>query len=282
MRAGVYAVAAADAFAAVRSHGGIDVHLAGVGAGFAAGAPALIKMHAVQGDLIEEAVDRAEGADVFAERAVDDEARGKYQAEDDELEAEKAPELACDLFVQGGEPEAGDCAGRADVLAEERGQFKAEREQQYEDCEHRVFEIAQVFVELEFIFLEKRDLVQKVLQKAERAEEAADCAADQGADEDQDAGDIVGQFEFQAAEITLQGTYRAGADRAGAGVAVESRNANGLSGALVDLSFEESLEVGVLQERCNGLDRMTHPFLSQFRHTPYRSSLPWTGLNEAA
>ena len=42
-------------------------------------------MHAVKSDFVEEAVDRAKRADVFAEGPVDDEARDEDQAEDHEL-----------------------------------------------------------------------------------------------------------------------------------------------------------------------------------------------------
>ena len=74
MRARTDAVAAADAFAAVGSGRRVDVHLARFGAGVASDALGSIKMHAVKGDLIEETVDRAQRADVFAEWSVYDEA----------------------------------------------------------------------------------------------------------------------------------------------------------------------------------------------------------------
>ena len=80
------AVAAADAFAAVGSGRRVDVHLARFGAGVASDALGSIKMHAVQGDLIEKAIDGAERADIFAEGPVDDEARDEDQAEDNELQ----------------------------------------------------------------------------------------------------------------------------------------------------------------------------------------------------
>ena len=228
MRACCYAVAAADAFTAVRSRGRIDIHPAGMCAGFAVGAFALFVMHAVQGDFIEETVDRAQGADVFTERPVDDEACGKDQAEDDEFEAEQAAELICYLFVCGCKPKSCDGSRRADILAEERRQLEAERKYQYEKREHHILEIPQILIELEFVLLEKRYLVQKVLQKAERAEKTAYCAPNQGTYEDQYPDNIIGNFEFETAQIILEGPYGTGAYRAGARVAVESRNAYGL------------------------------------------------------
>ena len=85
MRAGIYTLAAADALTAVRSHRRIDIHLAGFRARFAANALICIKMKTVEGDLIEEPVDRAQRADVFAERSVNDKACRKDQAEYYEL-----------------------------------------------------------------------------------------------------------------------------------------------------------------------------------------------------
>ena len=85
MRAGTYAVAAADALAAVGVKGRIDIHFACLGAGVAADALGSVEMHAVEGDLVKESVDGAKRADVFAERPVDYEARDEDQAENDEL-----------------------------------------------------------------------------------------------------------------------------------------------------------------------------------------------------
>ena len=89
MRAGIYTFPAADALTAVRSHGRIDIHLAGFRTGFAADAFVRIKMQTVKGDLIEETVDCAQRADIFAERPVYDKACRKDQTEYHELETEK-------------------------------------------------------------------------------------------------------------------------------------------------------------------------------------------------
>ena len=169
MRALTDAVAAADALAAVGVNGGVDVHLACFGAGVAADALALIEMHAVQRDLVEEAVDRAKRADIFAEWSVDDEACDEDQAEDNELQIEQLTELSCDLLVSCSEPDSCDGAGRADVLAEERRELEAEGQERHKKNKHHVLEVTQVFVELELVFLEERDLVEEVLQEAERA-----------------------------------------------------------------------------------------------------------------
>lgn len=47
-------------------------------------------MKTVQGDPVKETVYRAQRADVFAERSVDDETSSKDQSEDYEFEAENA------------------------------------------------------------------------------------------------------------------------------------------------------------------------------------------------
>ena len=85
MRARADAVAAADAFTAVGCNRRVNIHLARFGAGIAPDALALIKMHAVEGDLIKETIDGAKGADIFAEGPVDNEACGEDQTEDNEL-----------------------------------------------------------------------------------------------------------------------------------------------------------------------------------------------------
>ena len=196
MRAGIYTLSAADALTAVGGNARIDIHLAGFSARFAANALACIKMQTVKGDLIEEAVDRAQRADVFAERSVNDETYRKYQSQDYEFEAEYAAELTGYLLVKRSEPDASDRSGRADIFAEERCQLEAEWQHQHKENEYDVLEPAQIFVDLKFVFLEEGDPVEKVLQKAKRTKESADRAADQGADKDKDSDYIVGDLEL--------------------------------------------------------------------------------------
>ena len=85
MRAGIDAVAAADALAAVGRYGRVDIHLAGFGAGIAIDTFRGVEMHAVEGDPVKETVDRTQRADVLAEGPVYDEACDEDQAENDEL-----------------------------------------------------------------------------------------------------------------------------------------------------------------------------------------------------
>ena len=80
MRAGIDAVAAADALAAVGRYGRVDIHLACFGAGVAIDTFRGVEMHAVEGDPVEESVDGAKGADVFAEGPVNDQACDQDQA----------------------------------------------------------------------------------------------------------------------------------------------------------------------------------------------------------
>ena len=110
MRAGTYAVAAADALAAVGVKRRVDVHLACLGAGVAADALGSVQVHAVQRDLVKEPVDGAKRADVFAEGPVDYKARDEDQAEDDEFQIEQRAELAGNLFIKGGKPDSCDGA----------------------------------------------------------------------------------------------------------------------------------------------------------------------------
>ncbi len=201
VRACVDAVTATYTLTAVGGYGRIDIHFAGFCTRIAAGAFALVKAYAVQGDPVEEAVYRAERAEVFAERSVDDEASGKYQSEDNELQAEQRSKLIRDLLVCCGKPEAGYGPGRADILAEERRELEAEREEQDKQREHGIFEKAEIFIEFEFVFLEERYLVQKILKESERTEKSAYRAPKKGTCEDQESGHIVGDPELHSAQV---------------------------------------------------------------------------------
>ncbi len=81
------------------------------------------------------------------------------------------------MFISGCEPDPGDGSGRAYVLAEERSELEAEGQHQDEKGEHDILEVTKIFVELEFVFLEERNLIKEILQEPERAQEAAYRAA---------------------------------------------------------------------------------------------------------
>ena len=77
--AGLYAVAAADAFWAVGGLAGVHAHPAGLDALAAMDAAVLVQIHAVEGEFVEQTVDGAQGAQVFAEGPPDDKAADHNQ-----------------------------------------------------------------------------------------------------------------------------------------------------------------------------------------------------------
>ena len=101
--------------------------------------------------------------------------------------------------------------------------------------------------------------MQKFLKPAERAEEAADEPPQQHPEEDENAGDVVGKAEFGRAHHRLECSHRAGTGRARAGIAVQPRDADVFSIALIQRSFSKVGQVDVgLKGRC-GLYKAPEP-----------------------
>ena len=87
--------------------------------------------------------------------------------------------------------------------------------------------------------------MQKLLKPPERAEETADEPSQQHPEEDQDAGDVVGKAEFGRAYHRLKCSHRAGTGSARAGIAVQPRDADVFSIALIQRSFSKVGQVDV-------------------------------------
>ena len=87
--------------------------------------------------------------------------------------------------------------------------------------------------------------MQKLLKPPERAEETADETSQQHPEEDQDAGDVVGKAEFGRAHHRLKRPHRAGTGSARAGIAVQPRDADVFSIALIQRSFSKVGQVDV-------------------------------------
>src|SRR5699024_9933743 len=122
-------------------------------------------------------------------------------------------------------------AGRAYVFAEVRGAdavgVQSEKRQQNdesgEDC---VFEPLQETVPGEVLALPKeRDFIKQILNEPEGAQPAAHEASEGRTHQQKKADEIERQAAAGRGECGLQRTKRAGAERAGAGIAVQSRNA---------------------------------------------------------
>ena len=117
-RTRLYAVAAADALGAVDVPYGIDAHAADRGTFAATYAGAFIHAPSVQRHTVKAAVQRAERAEVLAERPEDKEAQDDKPGENAKLQAEKASEQPADPAVRRRKEDCGRSPRRADILTE--------------------------------------------------------------------------------------------------------------------------------------------------------------------
>ena len=95
--------------------------------------------------------------------------------------------------------------------------------------------------------------MQKLLKPPEWAEETADEPPQQHPKEDEDAGNVVGKAELGRAYHRLECSHRAGTGRARAGIAVQPRDADVLSAALIQRSFCKIGQVEIGQQGSPGL-----------------------------
>ena len=82
------------------------------------------------------------------------------------------------------------------ILAEERRQIKCHRKNDDQNKQHRILQIAEKLINSKFVFLVKRDLVDKILQKAKRTQKSAHCPAEHGSEKDQKTEHIVRELEL--------------------------------------------------------------------------------------
>ena len=88
--AGLYAVAATDALRAVGGFAGVHAHPADLGALAAGDAFVLVQIHAVEGEFVEQTVNRPQGAEVFAEGPPDDKTADQDQYQQNGFPQENA------------------------------------------------------------------------------------------------------------------------------------------------------------------------------------------------
>ena len=90
--------------------------------------------------------------------------------------------------------------------------------------------------------------IQQILNKTKQAEEPTDQPAEYDSEEQQDTSHTGRKPEPALAKLRLQGTYRAGTDCPGAGVAVQSRNTRLLRGTLIYTSGKKSLDIQISKQ----------------------------------
>ena len=251
--AGAHALSAVDALVVADM---AYVHLAVAHAGSAAVAAVFIYFDADEGQLVEEAVDRAEGTDEAAEGPVAEDAGSSDDDHDHEFASEEDLQHRKIARVLGVGEEADGAlksACRTDVFAKARHcQVVTDpvphgnRDDEYR--EDHIFEIGESARHAALFDLGSRDLVQELLDKAQGAQPSADRSAEGQPEDHDNAQHIPSGAVSGIGERVLDRAQRAGSGGAGAGVAVKSGDTDGFRLALIDLSVDEAPQMGVVEE----------------------------------
>ena len=265
------------------------VHVAAAHTAAAAVAAALVHAHPHQTDAVEQSIDRAQRAKEAAEAAIteyagqtDDEHNNKLARKETAQHAVKARVVGI-----GKQPHrAFERTGGTDIFAKARHrnivpQPNPQWDRRRKENEDPVFQPGQRPCPAAFPDFIGGDLVQQLLEQPQRAEPAADAAAQGHTEEQEDTHHIPGCAMTAGGQRVLDRAQRAGADRAGAGIAVQARDAGVLCPALIDLAVDKSLQMRVMQQRAVKLDEpscrgaegwppTTHTLI-QDRRTPYKS-----------
>ena len=227
LRADGLALPAAHAFGVVLLRAGVHLHRAGARAVAAGDAAALGDFVAVNCHAVKERVNRAQGADVFAKRAVNQHGEEHRHRQNQELPLEQRAHRPLQRLVGQHQRNARlQGARRANPLAECRRAVPhcvrhKERQENDKHQQDDIFQEAQGLVQAKGLdFLGKGYLVQQLLHQPEGAEKAADEAPEKGACQQEKARQIVGKGEGRAAQHRLHRPNGAGAEAAGAGIAV--------------------------------------------------------------
>lgn len=283
-RAYFFAFSAADTFGIIGVFHRIAAHIAGLCTGSAAEAFIRIDPITKNGDRIEYGVDSAEGANIFAEGAIDDQGQEHDARKQDKLPCIEPAESTAQAFVeQHKRNSAFKCSDRAQQLAEiwrtlTQNVHKEHGQEYDKHNKNDIFELSQQSVAAEaFYFFGEGNFVKQLLNKAEGTKPAADKAADQCADEHKKTGHIKGKFEIPAPNDCLHGADWAGTRGSRAGIAVESRNTQIFQLAVIYFALGKSQKIAVCKQSPDSLKTMARPlafsvfsflFLSQFQYTP--------------
>ena len=267
------------------------VHAAVSHARAAAVAAGRVHLHAHDGELAEQAVDRAQRAEEAAKAPVAEHAGKADDQQDDELAGEEDAqhgEVARVVGVCEQEDRALKGARGTDVLAEARqrhavGNAVPGRNPHDENRQEDEFEPGECAGDAALFQLRRGELVQQLLNQPQGAEPSADRAAEDQPVEHENAEDVEADLFVRRADGVLERAQRAGPDRAGTGITVEAGDAESLRCgrfALVDLALEKALEMGVIKQgaielykpslgRTVGLPPRSFHII-QGQHTPYK------------
>ena len=178
MRTGAPAIAAADAFRAVRCLPDGNIQLAGVLTSTALGTFFRVDAETIQCDRVKEAVDRAERTQIAAERTVHHDAQHQQHDQDGYFPSKQPAQRRAQRRIGRNQRNARkECARRADVLTEPRLALShniqhGQRQNNDKADQNDVFQIFEHTITRQAAqFFGKRDFVQQILHQPERAQQ---------------------------------------------------------------------------------------------------------------
>ena len=111
--------------------------------------------------------------------------------------------------------------------------------------------------------------MEQILNQSEGAKETADDPAKDRAEQKQESHGVTGKFVIPVSQCGLQSAQGTGAQRAGAGVAVEAGDAEVFQAAAVELPLQKAGSIAVGQGGPTGLDDgAAFLTLTQGQYTP--------------
>ena len=257
----------------------VDIQLAVADTEAALGALGFLNTHTKEGNLVEQTIQTAQGAQKPAEEPEDEDAAQEDADHQQELPGEQGTQhgeiTGVDLVGKEADT-AFQSAGRTDVLAES-GQGNVPEsihDGDDKDKEHQnhIFQIRQQPGDGSLLHLRRGDLIQQLLNQTKGADPAADHTAEENAVQQQDAADII-DGTVVSGEGTLQRTQGTGTHSTGTGIAVDTGCADDLAVTLIDTAGNEALQVGIQQKTevqlhdfalggqifLNGIAHISHP-----------------------
>ena len=212
-----------------------------------------INLHSEKRHLVKQRIKCAQRTQPLAERAVEKHTQQDYRDQNAELPRKERTERGAYAGIDGGERyRTLKYPLRTKVLAEERISHTdivcdKHWQQNYHKKQNRVFYVGQR-LQLFGGDLFGRNLVQQLLKPSERTQKPADEAAEQHAEQNEKSCDVVGKAEFRRPHHCLKRADRTGTRCRRAGIAIESRNANGFSFSLIDAPLQKVRQMKVGQQ----------------------------------
>lgn len=179
----------------------VHVHQTHLGALAARNAFALVNLNPQQRHLVHERIKRTEGADPFAEGAVEQHAQHRNRNENRELPGKELSQRGADSRIHDGQRNRTlEHALWADVLAKERVAHAhivdhQDRQQHHGKQQHGILDVRERLKRFRGELF-AGNLVKQLLKPAKRAQKAAYKASQQHAEQNERTGYVVGKVEL--------------------------------------------------------------------------------------